>query len=116
MNYFKSNPTTNVLPSKKSKFLVNVTIFFVISIVLNLAKTKILLSVKNPTLIERLLNESRQFKCPMTSTVLVTFCVTQQTRCFCFDSFAHSSDTLYAAMTQAMWAILQYLYQPLKSC
>ena len=31
-------------------------------------------------------------------------------RCFCFDSFTRSSDTLYAVMIQAMSAILQHLY------
>ena len=33
--------------------------------------------------------------------------ITQQPWRFCFDS---CGNTLYAVMTQAMWAILQYLY------
>ena len=43
---------------------------------------------------------------PYDKHFLSDFYVTQQPRRFCFDS---CGDTLYAVMTQAMWAILQHL-------
>ena len=56
-----------------------------------------------------ILIESGQSKCLMTSNFFDSFQVTQQLPQFVLIRSVH---TFNAVMTQAIWAILQYLYQP----
>ena len=60
-----------------------------------------------------ILIESGQSKCLMTSNIFDSLQVTQQLPRFVLIRSVH---TFNAVMTQAMWAILQHLYQSLKSC